>query len=345
VRNSSKLSSDSGAGVAIVIRVSQLLLSALGILIFTGQPTCTGQSRSSDQQLFQALAKGDMGAVRVLLDNGAGIEAHDERGDTPLIVAIGSHNIAMVKLLLEKGADISARNNYEETALIEAARSFDPEMLRILLTRNPDIKDKNAALIEATCNAPAVVHMLDTPAAPSEHNEKAPTAVPEPPWVAKVRLLLDGGANIEARDEEGATPLMLAASHGQTETFMLLIERGAKINVRDKRGITPLIAAACACAAATMNSTYDIMKILLEEGADVNATTRDGTTALMMAAGSPDDPASVKLLLSKGADPMAKNNQGKTALTFAKGDPFPEKVRLLRRAMVKAPGASSGVLP
>jgi ankyrin repeat protein len=119
----------------------QLFRLSLSALAFAGPLLCAGQP-ASDKELFQAVAKGDMGAVRVQLDNGASIEAKDERGDTPVIVAVGNHNIAMVKLLLEKGADISARNNYEETALIEAARSMDPDMLRILLSGNPDIKEK-----------------------------------------------------------------------------------------------------------------------------------------------------------------------------------------------------------
>jgi ankyrin repeat protein len=321
------------------------LFFALGTLFLSGHLLCVAQSRSLDKELFQAVAKGDIGAVRVLLANGADLDAKDDRGDTPLIIAVGNHNVAAVKLLIEKGADISARNHYEETALFEAARSMDPDLLRVLLDTNPDIKDKNAALFEAAESAPVVLQMAGAPATPNVHNEPTPAVVTEAPWVKSVRMLLDSGANVEARDEEGDSPLIRAASFGQTETFELLLERGAKINVRDKRGMTPLIAAACACAVATMNSTYDIMKILLERGADVNARTRDGTTALMMAAGSPDGPASVKLLLNKGADPMAKNNRGRTAMTFVEDSPFPEKVRLLKRAMAKAQGASSGVLP
>ncbi len=252
-----------------------------------------------------------------------------------MIVAVSNQDIAIVKLLLEKGADISAKNSYEETALIEAARSFDSEMLRTLLDGNPDIKDKNAALFEAAENGPVVIHIADAPPSATGQNDRAATTAPELPWVKNVELLLDSGADIEARDDEGETPLMRAAAFGQSETFKLLLERGAKINVRDRGGLTPLIAAACSCAIATMNSTYDIMKILLEKGANVNARTRDGKTALIMAAGSPDDSASVKLLLNWGADPMAKDNEGKTAMTFAKDNWDPKKVELLKRAIAK----------
>ena len=314
------------------MKVGHLLLP-LYILVLTGQSLFAAQSRSSDQPLFQAVAKGDMGAVRVSLDNGADINAHDDDEDTPLIAAVNNRNIAMVKLLLERGASIQARNKYEGTALSEAARTMDAGILRIILAANPDVKDKNAALFEAAHEGPVVLQM-PAASAPSGHpNPQASTTAQEPPWVTTVRLLLDSGANIEARDEDGETPLMMAASYGQTEIFNLLVDRGAKVNIRDRRGMTPLIAAACACALATMNGTYEIMKILLEKGANVNARSHDGRTALMMAAGSPDDPVSVKLLLSKGADPAAKDNQGETAITFARRGPYPEKVRMLKKAI------------
>jgi ankyrin repeat protein len=313
--------------------MQQLVRALLGLLVLAG-PLCTGQ-RAADKDLFQAVAKGDIGAVRILLANGSDLEAKDESGATPLLIAVYNRQLEIVKLLLDKGADISASNKYEETALIEAARSWDPEMLKVLLSGNPDIKEKNAALLEAAQGGPAVIQMEDSPAMPDGRTEQTARVVQESPDVANVRLLLDSGASVEARDEEGETPLSRAASHGQTETFKFLLERGAKVNVRDKQGMTPLIAAACACAVATMNSTYDIMKILLQKGANVNARTRDGITALMMAAGSPDGAPSVQLLLVNGADPMARDNKGRTALAFAKDSPFPAKARLLKRAMAR----------
>jgi ankyrin repeat protein len=159
--SSSKLSKN--WAIPALLKGSHLLLLLLSILLVRAQPLCAAQSRSSDLELFHAVIKGDMGAVRVLLDNGANIDAQDERGDTPIMVAVGNHNIAMLKLLLEKGADVSARNNYEESALTEAAESFDSEMLQVILSSNPDNKEKNAALFQAAESGAVVIQVADAP--------------------------------------------------------------------------------------------------------------------------------------------------------------------------------------
>jgi ankyrin repeat protein len=285
-------------------------------------------------QLLQAANQGDINTVHSLLKEGANIDVKDQRGSTPLIIASEHGDAAMLKLLLASSANPSIRNKYEETALTVAARSFNPDITELLLEKTPDTKEKNESLLVAAHGGPAIREIIDAGAAPKLAEDQA-SPPPELPWVKIVRLLVESGADLETRDAEGDTPLMQAASYGQTETFKFLLARGARINVREKRGMTPLIAAACACAVATMNSTYDIMKILVEKGANVNARAHDGTTSLMLAAGSPDGAPTVKLLLSRGADPMAKDNQGRTAMTFAKGSPFPEKIRLLKKAMAK----------
>ena len=55
-----------------------------------------------------------------------------------------------------------------------------------------------------------------------------------------VIALIDEGADILAKDDDGNTPLHLATSSGQTETVIALIDRGANVNTRDKDGNTPL---------------------------------------------------------------------------------------------------------
>jgi ankyrin repeat protein len=54
------------------------------------------------------------------------------------------------------------------------------------------------------------------------------------------RLLLDRGANVSPRGEEGTTPLHESAGSGQKEFAKLLIERGAEVNAKDDNGKTPL---------------------------------------------------------------------------------------------------------
>ena len=55
-----------------------------------------------------------------------------------------------------------------------------------------------------------------------------------------VKLLMERGANIEDKDIDGHTPLLLAAKWGKTETVKLLIERRANIEAKDSKGRTPL---------------------------------------------------------------------------------------------------------
>ena len=59
-----------------------------------------------------------------------------------------------------------------------------------------------------------------------------------------VQLLLEKGAEIEARDTYGWTPLMIAIWYSTPKIVQLLIEKGAEVNARDKDGLTPLMIAA-----------------------------------------------------------------------------------------------------
>ena len=122
-----------------------------------------------------------------------------------------------------------------------------------------------------------------------------------------VSVLLDWPkVNVEVRNRNDESPLMLAALKGMTELCRQLISRGADVN---KPGWTPLHYAAT-------NGHLEIMSVLLEESAYIDAASPNGTTPLMMAA-QYGTPAAVQLLLEAGADPMLKNQQGLRALDFA----------------------------
>jgi hypothetical protein len=80
--------------------------------------------------------------------------------------------------------------------------------------------------------------------------------------------------DVNAKDSIfGATPLSLAALLGQTETVALLIEKGADVNARNEDGATPLHIAA-------FLGQYEIAELLIQSGADVNIKNNNGETPL-----------------------------------------------------------------
>jgi ankyrin repeat protein len=108
------------------------------------------------------------------------------------------------------------------------------------------------------------------------------------------KMLLQKGANINARDQYGCTPLLLTVYGFQTEIVKLLAASGANVNLGDNGGRTPLHQAACA-------SPTEIVVILLKNGANPNAQDRNGVTPLHEAARTADEEV-LELLLKNNAD-------------------------------------------
>ena len=312
--------------------IGWLISAALLLWTCAPCPVQAQRARSFDHQLFVAIGNDDIVEVERLLQEGANVEARATNGVTPLMTAAESGNVPLVSLLLEHGAKPTTQDEQTETALSYAARGGFVRVVN-LLAQLSNTKDKNRALFAAVEGGPVTVEVADLPNQTGQRQNQS-TEVLES-WTGTVETLLDNGAEVEARNEDGSTPLIWAASFAQTDIFRLLILRGARINVTDKYGNTPLIAAACQCAAATLNSVYNVVKMLLDYGADVNARNRDGQTALMEASGMTGAAEILELLLSKGADVLAKDKSGKTALTFAKASSRADKIRVLKRALAE----------
>ncbi len=113
---------------------------------------------------------------------------------------------------------------------------------------------------------------------------------------AAVRALLDEGADVNVKNESGASPLMRAVYH--VDTAALLLNRGANVNAKSDDGRTPLL------IAAGMPDGAAVVTLLLDHGADPSATAPGllgPTTPLTEAAYAGNEPV-FRLLLERGTD-------------------------------------------
>ena len=119
-------------------------------------------------------------------------------------------------------------------------------------------------------------------------------------------LLADPQTNVEMRNQQDESPLMLAALKGYLDLAKQLIARDADVN---KPGWAPLHYAAT-------KGDIPMIELLLDNDAYIDAESPNGTTPLMMAA-QYGTPSAVKALLDAGADPNLKNGLGLSAIDFA----------------------------
>src|SRR5262249_15632933 len=139
---------------------------------------------------------------------------------------------------------------------------------------------------------------------------------------AKVRLLLSKGADVNTKQAQGRTPLFLAAMLGNgVPTIRLLLARGADPNLASANGQTPLMMAAA-------RGNVEAIRMLIEKEAQVNARDGAGETALMSGCTSGNADA-VRLLIEKGADVKVKSKRNETALGFAATSGVQASVELL----------------
>ncbi|MDE2510564.1 MAG: ankyrin repeat domain-containing protein, partial [Elusimicrobia bacterium] len=164
------------------------------------------------------------------------------------------------------------------------------------------------------------------------------------------------GANVAARDEDGWTPLMWAAAHGDEASVAALLDAGADIRVIARgNGQGPLTLAAkwnrvgvvslllrrgasagardsigwTALMWASLQGRTDVVAALLDGRASIDATDGAGNTPLMLAARQ-GRTATVKVLLARGASAAARNGDGKSARDLAAAAGYPAIIALLK---------------
>jgi ankyrin repeat protein len=142
-----------------------------------------------------------------------------------------------------------------------------------------------------------------------------------------IRHLLANGTDVNARDAEGNTPLILASFYASPQCVELLLERGADVNAANRAGATPLIRAA---------TSYEKTRLLVTAGAHIRVRTALGNTPLLLAARRAGNSRTVQLLLDRGADATQRNDVGISPILAGAASGDLETVRLLLEAGARA---------
>jgi len=236
-------------------RVKELILQGANI---------NARHRMGMSLLHMAAVTGPKNAVVLLLNNGALVDARDDSGLTPLHYLAGAlapkqeRDSDIVGILVNSGADINATDKEGLTALHHAAaKGLDESVVKCLIDHSADINasDKygltplhNAVIHKCegfvrllTANGELVVDPKDnfgrTPlhfAAGADHA----VSYRYKEWPTIVQLLLDNGADINAKDNTGWTPLRYVAVMPDNNAVKFLLERGADPYCVDNRGCT-----------------------------------------------------------------------------------------------------------
>ena len=139
--------------------------------------------------------------------------------------------------------------------------------------------------------------------------------------IKRLESILNAGIDADALNQDGQSPLMVAAFQGNIDVVILLLKFGANINLKDEIGRSPLVY-------AISGSQPKSVSELLQRGANIILADANGNTPLHYAA-KLDNHSIVSLLMSNGADGELSNTKGRTALMIAGRNEQQENVRAI----------------
>ncbi|XP_031417020.1 fibronectin type 3 and ankyrin repeat domains protein 1 [Clupea harengus] len=215
----------------------------------------TAREPVNGRNLHQAVLMNDEEELsRVLQSRMVNVNVPDRLGFTPVMVAAMRGSLSLVHILLQHGADVNMTNGSGKNSLMLACFCGHLEVVRYL--RN--------------CGVPW--SCMDRVGCTALHWATDGGHLPV------LQHLLQDGCKVDVRDRvSNWTPLMrVSAVSGDAEMAALLIRAGADVNVKDRDGKTPLMV-------AVLNNHEELVKLLLENGADKHAKNGFGLGAIEMA--------------------------------------------------------------
>jgi ankyrin repeat protein len=168
--------------------------------------------------LHAASYYGNYTIAKYLIDKGADVNIRSAPGEneTPLTLAARGGHMRICALLVAEGADINAtEHSVGYSALHEAVDKGNINLIKLLISKGADV-DLPARYGETP------LHLIVNPTLPLPKSEE--------PALEMMKVLIDAGADLNAVDHGGMTPLMWASYHDRLGIAEYLFEHGADVN-------------------------------------------------------------------------------------------------------------------
>ena len=201
---------------------------------------------------------------------------------TPLQIAIQQSSFKTVKVLIEHGLKTDKTKKWDDGLMLEACRANRLDVVKYLISKNIDVDSKN--YINRTALHFACIG--------ENYNKKKIS--PE-----LIKILVDAGANINAQDEKGNTPLLYAIKNNASiENINYLIDKAANVKLANEINETVLHN-----DYLYKKNNFPLLKKVVDKGIDVKTKTKNSETALLYAIDN-NNLEAIKYLLEKGAEKL-----------------------------------------
>lgn len=271
-----------------------------------------------DLKLLESLSQNSAKIMQMIIDKVDKKLINDSlEGKTPLIIAVGNSYIDTAKILIENGANINAVDIEGWSALSYAVNNGDIEIAKLLLENKAKIKDElliaiKSPIVESRINIMKL--LIDNKANINYTDENGfnPLNIAiESGDMELTKFLITNGANVNSLMQDGVSLIGYAIAQNNMDLLQILIENGANVNYTngDSWADTPL-------KTASRLGLDNVVRILLTRNVDINAVDMNGNTALHTAALN-SQLSVVKLLLEKNPNLDIQNKVGNTALHLA----------------------------
>jgi ankyrin repeat protein len=298
--------------------LKSLLRRLVALVLMIGPFAVPAEAETAQDRLWAAINAQDATSLRIAIEQGADPNQPNHEGRPPLYRALVLQNQLLIDTLLGKGADANANDHRGDPLIITAMSvgSAPATMAMINAGANPNARDttgKSVLSYAVYLKQPEIIAALIAKGADvNAPSEAGDGGNPAPPLfmamkggdLALVQQLIAAGANVNALDGQGSTPLHRAVlarpAEYTTALVTTLLRAGADANAMRPGGGAPLHNLIFGADTLAPEALAQLATLFAQHGANVNLPAAfDGATPLDIARAK-NNQAAVQLLTSMG---------------------------------------------